>query len=300
MNPVVERKSKSAASSKKSGGGFVEKTLKTLVRNTERALFAEELAQAGGFLQKLDPRVKIVGLLALILAATTARNFFAILFIFAVAVLLAVFSRVPIKILAIRAWLSALFFTGLIAFPVLFITPGDALLRLPFLNLTITAQGLTSALYLILRVETTVTLSILLVLCTLWTHVLKALRVLRVPVVFVVILGMTYRYIFVMLETARNMFEARQSRLVGALDGKESRKVAAASVGVLLMKSFYLNSEVYLAMQSRGFRGEIRTLDEFRMRQKDWLALVSFLSVAALAFWLGRFDSLIAFLNVNF
>ena len=28
--------------------------------------------------------------------------------------------------------------------------------------------------------------------------------------------------------------------------------VAAASVGVLLAKSFYLNSEVYLAMQSRG------------------------------------------------
>jgi hypothetical protein len=83
----------------------------------------------------------------LILAATTARNFFTILFVFVIGVLLAAFSRVPIKILAIRAWLSALFFTGLIAFPALFITPGDALLRLPFLNLTVTWQGLTSALY---------------------------------------------------------------------------------------------------------------------------------------------------------
>lgn len=300
MNPVLERKSKPAASSKKRRGGFVEKTLKTLVRKTENALFAEELAQADGFLQKLDPRVKIVGLFALILAATTARNFFSILFVFAVAVLLAVFSRVPIKILAARAWLSALFFTGLIAFPVIFITPGDELLRLPFLNLTVTAQGLTSATYLISRVETTVTLSLLLVLCTLWTHVLKALRVLSVPVVFVVILGMTYRYIFVMLETARNMFEARQSRLVGALDARTSRKVAAASVGVLLTKSFYLNSEVYLAMQSRGFRGEVYTLDEFAMRSKDWLALIFFLISAAVALWLGRFDSLDAFSNGYF
>jgi cobalt ECF transporter T component CbiQ len=261
------------------------------------------LAQNGGFLQKLDPRVKIVGLLALIIAATTARNFFAILFIFIVAILLAVSSRVPIKTLATRAWLSAFVFTGLIAFPVIFITPGDALWRISFLNLTITKQGLTSAFYLISRVETTVTLSLLLVLCTLWTHVLKALRVLRVPVVFVVILGMTYRYIFVMLDTARNMFEARQSRLVGAPGGKESRRIAASSVGVLLTKSFYLNAEVYLAMQSRGFRGEVYTLDEFEMRPKDWLALVFFLTLAWACFLARslRFSrSVFEFLKVYF
>lgn len=298
MNPVSNQKSKSLPR-KKRRGNFVERTLATLVRKIEQALFAEELAEADGFLQKLDPRVKIVGLLSLILDATLARNFFTVFFIFAIAVLLAVLSGVPIRALAARAWLGALAFTGLIALPVIFITPGDALFRLPFFALTITAQGATSAIYLISRVETTVTLSLLLVLSTFWTHVLKALRVLRVPVVFVVILGMTYRYIFVMLETARNMFEARQSRLIGALDGKESRRIAAASVGVLLSKSFYLNSEVYLAMQSRGFRGEVYTLDDFRMRRRDWLALAGFLLVAVFAFWLGRQDSLASLLNFN-
>ena len=202
--------------------------------------------------------------------------------------------------MATRAWLSAIAFTGTIALPVIFITPGNALLHIPFLNWTITEQGVTSALYLIMRVETTVTLSLLLVLSTLWTHVLKGLRVLRVPIVFVVILGMTYRYIFVMLETARNMFEARQSRLVGALDASESRRIAAASIGVLLTKSFYLNSEVYLAMQSRGFRGEVYTLDEFTMKRRDWLALAAFLLTAIFAFWLGRQDSLESLLNLRF
>jgi cobalt ECF transporter T component CbiQ len=293
------RTNKSALKSRKKRGNFVEQTLATLIRKTERALFAEELAQTDGLLQKLDPRVKIVGILALILAATLARNVFTILFIFAVAVLLAVLSRVPIRTLATRAWLGALFFTGMIALPAIFLTSGDALFRLPLLGWTITAQGITTAVYLISRVETTVTLSLLLVLCTLWTHVLKALRVLRVPVVFVVILGMTYRYIFVMLETARNMFEARQSRLVGALGTSESRRIAAASIGVLLSKSFYLNSEVYLAMQSRGFRGEVYTLDEFKMQRRDWLALISFLLVVVFAFWLGRQDSLASLLNFN-
>ena len=299
MSVNSNRTNKLAAKPRKKRGSFVERTLASLVSNTEHALFAEEIAQADGLLQKLDPRVKIVGLLALILAATLARNIFTILFIFAVAVSLAVLSRVPIRILATRAWLGALFFTGMIALPAIFLTTGDALFRLPLLGWTITAQGMTTAAYLIFRVETTVTLSLLLVLCTLWTHVLKALRVLRVPVVFVVILGMTYRYIFVMLETARNMFEARQSRLVGTLGASESRRIAAASVGVLLSKSFYLNSEVYLAMQSRGFRGEVYTLDEFQMRRRDWIALASFLSIAVFAFWLGRQDSLAALLNFN-
>lgn len=292
------QKLKSAAPPpKKRRANFIGRTLATLVRKAERSLFAEEIARQNGFLQSLDPRVKIVGLLALLLDVTLARNFFTIFFIFGVAVLLAVLSGVPIKTLAARAWLGALTFTGLIALPVIFITPGDALFRLPLLNWTITAQGLTSAIRLILRVETTVTLSLLLILCTLWTQVLKGLRVLRVPVVFVVILGMTHRYIFVMLDTARNMFEARQSRLVGALTAAENRRVAAQSVGVLLSKSFYLNTEVYLAMQSRGFRGEVRTLDDFEMNRNDWLALAAFLATAILAFWLGRQDSLASFIG---
>ncbi len=292
--------SKSIKKTGKKRRGFVEQTLAGLVRNTESALFAEELARRDGLLQRLDPRVKIIGLLALILDVTLARNFFTIFLIFAVAIILAVFSGVPIRTLATRAWLSALTFTGTIALPVIFITPGDALWHLPVLGWTITAQGVNSALYLITRVETTVTLSLLLVLCTLWTHVLKALRVLHVPVVFVVILGMTYRYIFVMLETARNMFEARQSRLVGVLKGSESRRLAAASIGVLLTKSFHLNSEVYLAMRSRGFRGEVYSLDEFKMQKRDWLALVIFWLLAAVAFWLGRQNSLESFLNFQF
>ncbi|MEO8072772.1 MAG: cobalt ECF transporter T component CbiQ [Acidobacteriota bacterium] len=301
VNSVSKEKiNHTAPPRKKRRGSFIERTLANLVRKTERAIFAEELAQTVGFLQNLDPRVKIIGLLVLIVDVTLARNLFTILLIFAFAIILAVASNVPIRTLATRAWLGALTFTGLIAVPVLFITPGDFLFQLPFLNWTITNQGITSAVYLISRVETTVTLSLLLVLCTLWTHVLKALRVLRVPIVFVVILGMTYRYIFVMLETAQNMFEARQSRLIGELEGAESRRIAAASAGVLLTKSFHLNSEVYLAMQSRGFRGEVHMLDDFTMHGKDWAALLMFLLAAIIAFWLGRQDSLASFLNLIF
>ena len=254
----------------------------------ERALYAEELAKADGLLQRLDPRVKVVGLLALVIAAALARNILVILGLFGVAIALALLSRVPIRTLAARVWLGALLFTGTLALPAIFITPGQVIYQLPLLGWPITAQGLGAATYLITRVETAATLSLLLILCTPWAQVLKALRVLRMPVVFVVILGMTYRYIFLMLQIAQDMFESRQSRMVGRLSGADQRRLAGASVGVLLSKSIQLSSDVYLAMLSRGFRGEIYTLDDFQMQMRDWIALAGLIAIAVLAFWLGR------------
>ena len=269
-------------------GHFIERTLSGLTTAVEHALFAEELARADGLLQCLDPRVKVVGLLALIIAAALSHSIPVILGILGVALILALLSRVPLRTLALQVWLGALLFTGMIALPAIFITPGRVVYRLPLLDWPVTAQGLTSATYLITRVETAATLSVLLILCTPWTHVLKALRVLRVPIVFVVILGMTHRYIFLILQTAHDMLESRRSRLVGDLDGPERRRIAVASIGVLLDKTFQLSGEVYLAMQSRGFRGEVYTLDEFIMRPRDWAALSGFAGVALLSIWLGR------------
>lgn len=269
---------------------FIERNLESFAQRMERVFYAEELARERGLLQSLDPRVKVVGLMLLLIDAALARNLLTIAMIFCVGVALALLSRVPIRTLAGRAWLGALLFTGMIALPAIFITPGRIVYRLPLLNWTVTAQGLQSASYLLARVLTAITLSLLLVLCTRWTHVLKALRVLGVPSVFIVILGMTYRYIFLMLQTAHDMFESRRSRLIGVLDGRERRRLAAASVGVLLTKSFHLSGEVYLAMLSRGFRGEVDTLYDFKMRRRDWLALIIFVSLALVMFRLGRAD----------
>jgi len=273
---------------RKRRAGFVERTIRGLSQAMERALYAEELARADGLLQRLDPRVKVVGLLALLVAAALARSIVVILGLFGVALALAVLSRVPLRTLATRVWTGALLFTGSLALPAIFITPGQVIYRLPLLGWPITAQGLGAAAYLITRVETATTFSMLLILCTPWTHVLKALRVLHVPVVFVVILGMTYRYIFLMLQSARDMFESRQSRMVGTLAGADRRRLASASVGVLLSKSLQLSNDVYMAMLSRGFRGEVYTLDDFQMQARDWLGLAGLLLIAALAFWLGR------------
>jgi len=268
-------------------GSLIENTIEGLYMAMERALYAENSAGGGGLLQRLDPRVKVAGLFALILASTLSARLWVIAAIFALAVTLAALSLISIRMLAVRVWIGALTFTGAIAIPAMFLTPGVPVYRLPALNWSVTAQGITTAAYLILRVETAATLALLLIFTTPWMHVLKALRIFRVPVVFVVILGMTCRYILLMLQTAHEMFEARKSRTVGAMTVGEQRRVAVSSAGVLLTKTFQLSGDVYLAMQARGFRGEVYLLDDFQMKRLDWTAATAFAALAA-AVWAGR------------
>ena len=101
-------------------------------------------------------------------------------------------------------------------------------------------------------------------------------------------LAMTHRYVFLLAETAGQMFESRQSRTVGVLNRATQRQVTARTAGVLLSKSIELSSEVFLAMQSRGFRGDARVLVDFRLRARDYLGLAAFLSLGILSVWMGR------------
>ncbi|HXH48098.1 MAG TPA: cobalt ECF transporter T component CbiQ [Terriglobia bacterium] len=267
--------------------GFLERTTSSFVDALEHAFYAEQIARVDGLLQRLDPRVKLLGILGLVVPAAAARSFAVIAGLLAVAVVLAALSRVSFGVLLKRVWSAVLLFTGVIALPAPFVTPGRVVYHLPVLEWSVTAQGLASAGYLVLRVETAATLCVLLVLTTPWNHVLKALRVFHVPAVLVTILGMTYRYLFLVLQSAHDMFESRRSRMIGEMTGRERRRVAASSAGVLMSKTFDLSNEVYLAMQSRGYRGDVSTLDEFQVRSFDLAMLGAFAAVSISALWLG-------------
>ena len=275
------------ASKHTSRSGFVERTLVDINNTLEQSVFAERIARGPGLLQALDPRLKILSALLLLLAVSLSRSLLVILSLYFLALALAFFSRIPLGFFVKRVWLLIPFFTGLIALPALFITPGPVLARLP-LGLVVTQTGLTTAVFLLLRVGTSVSLAVLLVLTTPWNSLLKALGVLRLPAVVILILGMTYRYIHLLLHLTNDMFLSRKSRLLRRMNGPEERRLIAATSGTLLNKSLQVSSEVYLAMQSRGFRSYPRTLDTFKMRTADWLAGSLVVVTAAAAIWLGK------------
>jgi cobalt ECF transporter T component CbiQ len=254
----------------------------------EHAVSAEAGASGAGWMQQIDPRVKLAGLMALVAAVAVSQRAGVIAALLALAVALAIASRVPLATLISGVWLATVGVSFALAVPAIFLTPGRAVTTVPMLGWTITAQGLTTAGYLVLRVAAAATFGCLLVFTTRWAHVLKALRAFHLPVVFVVVLAMTYRYILLLLEAAHDMFVARRSRTVGRMTASERRRLVTQSAGVLLTRSLHLGNEVFFAMQARGFRGEMYVLDDFAMVRADWMALASFAAVAAAAVWAGR------------
>ncbi len=258
--------------------GFLDRTLAELAHVLDRSFSAELLSTSSGLLQGIDPRVKLAGAGILILTAAASRSLWLLAAVFVVTVTLAFASHLKVREL-LTLWISVLLFSGVIALPALFLTPGQPL------GWGVTKQGLQAATFLLARVLATSTVGSVLVSTTPWNHLLRAMRAFRLPVVAVVLIGMTYRYIFLFIQTTMDMLEGRQSRLAGELPAKERRAMALATVGVLMSKAFELSSDIHLAMQSRGYRGEVHALDESPLRVRDW-AILSILAVGSgVALW---------------
>lgn len=102
-------------------------------------------------------------------------------------------------------------------------------------------------------------------------RIASALRMLRVPRIFVLQLLLTYRYISVLMEeTARTIqaYNLRDPFHKGIRPG-----VWGSLAGNLLLRTYERAQRLYLAMVQRGFKGEYNTGSNRRMRMKDVLYL---------------------------
>lgn len=251
--------------------GFVEKTLAGITASIESAVFSEENARRPGFLQRRDPRAKLLCFVVLIVSTSISHEWPALLAVALVATAAAWASRLEMGLFLKRVWFGIPLFSGVVIIPSIFFVGHTSLLEIPlgFATLHVYQQGLISAGIFVLRVGASVTLAILLILTTPWADILKSLRFLRVPTIFIVILSMTYRYIFLFLHTLNGMFLARKSRVVAHTSGREERWWIVSSMGVLMSRSFRMSDDVYRAMLARGFNHQFRTLTDYRFRLAD-------------------------------
>ena len=271
--------------------GWIEHTISGIAGSIERAVFTEENARKQGWLQRVDPRAKLGMFLALILVASLSRSLIILSALYVVILIAASVSKVPFDFFVKRVWLGIPFFAGIVIIPSIFLAGAPYLFQVPIgpIHLGISIPGLSSALVFVARVGVCVSLAVLLVLTTPWADLLKSLQAVYVPQIFILLLSMTYRYIFLFLHTANGMLEARKSRTVGRTQGKEHRRWISGSLGYLMNRSFKMSNDVYVAMLARGFTGEIRSYSAYHMIAADWIALVGSIGIAIAAFIAGRY-----------
>jgi len=104
-------------------------------------------------------------------------------------------------------------------------------------------------------------------------ELLKALRAFGVPQVFVMVLGISCRYIYLFVEIVESTYRAVKSRVGSKIHYKKGQRLVAWNMAYLWKRSYHLNEQVYYAMLSRGFRGEPMALDNFQTHARDWLWL---------------------------
>jgi len=267
--------------------GFVGKTIDGIFGFLEEAFISESFSKRPGLLQSLDPRAKLVSILAVIFATSLISDLKVLIFIYMLTLLFSHLSKIEVGFFIKRVWLFIPVFAGIIAVPMIFnvFLPGDPLIPVAYLgpgahlgpfslpeSIFITKQGSMAAVIFTMRVATCVSAVVLLFLTTPQQILFKSLRTVGVPKLYVLTLQMTYRYIFLFMELIREMYVAKKARTIKAGGLIDEQKWVGGRIGYTLIRSLSMSEKVHMAMMSRGFNGEVHIMQEFKMKNRDYLA----------------------------
>ncbi|HEX3037609.1 MAG TPA: cobalt ECF transporter T component CbiQ [Oscillospiraceae bacterium] len=275
--PIAEKPSRSKMH-------FMRKTIKHIAEVFENELVSEKYAGLPMLLQIIDPRVKLLIFLFFMVLSSFAANLLILVILAVIPLIYAKLSGIQLKSYGKRIWLTVPLVVFLFSIPGatnLFVqgTPLFYVLQPGALGLKsglyFSLNGISTAFRLALRTGVSLSFGFLLLLTTRWCHITGALAAMHVPLVFISVLNMAYRYIFVMSAAAGDMMDARLLRTTGNLSTKENRRFMGHSIGHLFLKSHYMSEEIYDAMCCRGFTGKPVSLSQFKMESKDFLFLAN-------------------------
>lgn len=243
-------------------------------------------------LHRWHPRPKLVGLLALIFSFSTAQSIAAVAIALAVAVGLYRVSGLPWGLWRSRVVAPGWFIVALVA--ALPLVAGQTAIA-AIGPLVIYQEGTATALLILGRFLSLVTLALVLVETTPWIELVRALRRLGLSPVLTDLLLLSYRYLADVAACWQRMVAA--STLRGfqwrRLDRRRLTRLAAL-VGTLLIRSHDRAQRVYQAMRLRGYgqrrSGQRRPCDDRPVGPWHWLVM-GMMSGFALAFAIAQIQA---------
>lgn len=251
--------------------------------------FLDPFHEGGSLIHRLDARIKLALVVAFILTVALVPTGAWPVYVLLLALALAaeVLSELGVPFYMKRALLAVPFV--LAALPVLFTIPGQVLLRAPF-GLSISEPGLARFVSVALKSWISIQIAILLASTTRFPDILMAMRALRLPRLLVAIIGLMWRYLFVMVDEALRLMRARQSRsgislipnpASGSIPARKAggsltwrARVTGSMAGSLFIRSLERSDRIYNAMLARGYDGEMRALPQPKISPAGWFTLL--------------------------
>ncbi len=280
------------------GRNSTDKTLQQISAFFTRSLLREETARRPGILQGIDPRARLVAVLLFLISVSLARSIPVLLAHATFPVAAIALSRIRAKELLGAGFLLALIFSLLITVPATLNVFSGGQVILPLFSkeqewrvgpyvlpgvIGVSREGLHTAATFLLRVLSSAAAVLWLTLSTRWVELLRGLRSLRLPPLFLQVAGMTVRYLHVFLRQSEETHLGKRSRSMCRAPMVAEQAWVGSHIATAWDRALHLMEEVSDAMTARGFRGEARFPPGSYFRMRDWgfLGVVILLCVAA-------------------
>lgn len=266
---------------------FVEKGLRRAAGVISAAYAQWELASRKGLLQRLDARVKLLFLLSFVVIVSLKREPMPELLIAGFVSVLAAATGLNLITFYRRVLFFTFVFGFLVGAPAALnaVVPGEVIFPLFTLprsydlwvyhipqTVGLTRQGLMSVAMLTLRVANSLALSLLVLGTTPFPELIKALKVLRLPDLVLLILSLSYKYLFLFARTVEDMHLAKKGRLAGPEEDRQGREWAAGRMAFLFRKTRLRSEEAAKAMAARGFSDRVKLYGPGKLGPLDWAA----------------------------
>lgn len=286
------------------GGGnfrFLEKTTRNMASLIVTSMRQGNLSRREGFMQGLDARVKVVFLVGYVILVSLTHGvdiqlgisvFVLSFFILSRINLWRVYSRIAglTFLFGFLVFLPAslnVFAPGQIVFTLLqFEQAHDWWIYHIPRQIGFTSEGLWMVARITCKVFNSISLTILLTSTTPFEQVIKALKVLRVPDIFLLTLTLSFQYIFIFSQTILETYQALRMRWWERGAGAEARAILSGRMGYLFRKSWDKYEAVYHSMIARGYTGSVSLYYGKKLNRADYLfLLIALLFLVAVIFF---------------
>ncbi len=254
----------------------------------------EREALKKSLIHAIDARAKLFSALFLILAAVflgrkeeigLESRALGLAILQAYILLLALLARLNLRFFFLRV-AFILPFGGSIALLRPLFEPGEVIFS--FYAIKITREGIAAGAALLAIMVVCVSAVVLLSSTTRMQALIAGLRSLRVPSYFVLILGMTLRFLFLYMRSLQEIIHAQRNRAFSLRGSRAKRshvlRVIAYTAAMIFIRAYKHGEATYQAMLSRGYNPEkLRSCQARRLRGRDYVFLGASLAVAAAA-----------------
>lgn len=247
--------------------------------------------KAESFIHKLDARAKIILTVLFIALIFLCKNFISLALTLVMVILSVLLSSVPIKmyIKSLKPIIPIVLFTAVLN---MFYTGGENVV-FSFKGITLTSEGIFTAIFLAARIVLLIIASSILTYTTVPTmltdaieKLLSPLKLFKVPVQsWAMMMTLALRFIPTLIEEIEKITNAQKSRGADFESGRLLQRIKAVIPIIipLFVSSFRRASDLAYAMSCRCYTGaDTRTrMKQMKMRIRDFVCIIIFITSIA-------------------